>query len=112
QAGEGTDRDGGARGSLLEQFRDEGLDHLDALLGREERVFSGMAADGDNELVEEGAAADDDVQMSVCNGVEGAGVEGEVVHPGNSSAKSAEGESQRARGVDARVREALRESGG
>lgn len=78
EAIEGFHSDECAVGFLFEHVVDEFLHHIDAFFGAEERVFARVAADGDDEFVKEFAAACDDVEMAEGDGVEGAGVEGDV----------------------------------
>ncbi len=79
EAFEGLDGDLRALGRALDEVGDEGLDEGDALIGAEERVFAGVSANGDDELIEEGAAAGDDIEMAEGDRVERAGVDRQVV---------------------------------
>ena len=45
-------------------------DHLQALLGRKQRLFAGMDADGDDQAVAQADGVPDHVQMAVGDGIE------------------------------------------
>ena len=59
------------------------MEHLDALLHVEERIFHGIVEDGDGEVIKELGAARDQVDVPVGGRVEGAGIEGLDAHAGN-----------------------------
>jgi hypothetical protein len=78
EALEALDADSGGARLALDYRRKQFADHLDAFIEGEERVFAGVAADGDDDLVEEAAAAGDDVEVTVGNWVKAAGEDGDV----------------------------------
>lgn len=78
QASELADGDRRGVGLTLDEFRGELQNHVHAFIGCEKRVLARIAAHGDDELVEEAAAAGDDIEMAESHRVERAGVEGDV----------------------------------
>ena len=60
----------GAAGLLARSGPNTCPNHIQPFLGREQRLFAGMDADGDDQAVAQGDGVPDHVQMAVGDGIE------------------------------------------
>src|SRR5216684_3054750 len=73
RAVEGAAGGGGYRGKYL-------LDHLQPLVDRKHRLFTGIDPDGDNQPVTQADSVPDHIEVAISDGIEGAGIKRDTGH--------------------------------